>query len=225
MRTSQTPGPVINRRLRLPCAAGYLSTVVALLAASLFAALPAAHAAEGSLCSGAGVNIVVDFQELGGGIEQACDESGAGKFASQVFADAGFELTPVGAFPGAACQVNGKPEGVRCAQMPPADAYWGLYLAKNDTWGYAPTGADELKLADGAFVAFSWQGSKTPALPGVAPVEPAVEKTDPAAEPASDEAQDEASSLPLWVPAIAVGVLAVAAAAIGLRRRRLDRTP
>ena len=108
------------------------------------------HAQE--FCKDGGVNVVVDFQEMGGGVSQECVEDGGGKLAAQVFEDAGFDLTPVGAFPGVACQIEGKPTEAACQKMPPANAYWGLFLANGKTWDYAPKGADQLKLEEGAYV-------------------------------------------------------------------------
>lgn len=182
-----------------------------------------AYAAEGSLCTDGGVNIVVDFKDLGGGVQQACDESGAGKVATQVFEESGFELTPVAAFPGAACRVNGKPAEVACAKMPPADAYWGLYVGKAGKWDYAPTGADELKLEDGAFVGFAWQSSSTSSPPEVAPVaQPSQGASSPASAGPSDALEDEKQDddgTAWWVPALVVVVLVAAGAGVALRRR------
>ena len=181
-----------------------------------------AYAAEGSLCADSGVNVVVDFKELGGGVQLACDESGAGKVATEVFEAAGFELTPVGAFPGAACRVDGKPADVACAKMPPADAYWGLYVGANGKWDYAPTGADELKPKDGDFVSFAWQASSTSSPPAVAPVaQPVQPSEEPVEDAASEdtEEQDDEGGVPWWVPALAVLALAAGGAGIALRRR------
>lgn len=204
---------------------GNPGTLAALLAA-LVAALclvPAPAHAEGSFCADGGVSVAVDFQDLGGGVQQVCDEDGAGKTAAQVFEDAGFDLTPVQPFPGAACKIDGKPADVGCAEMPPADAYWGLFLAKNGKWGYAPKGADELKLTDGAFVAFSWQASETPAPPGVEPVKATAEEAASAAEAeeSADQQEEPADdgSVAWWVPVLVVVLLAVVGVAIALRRR------
>ncbi|GAB3664049.1 hypothetical protein GCM10027596_27990 [Nocardioides korecus] len=201
--------------------------LLALLAGLLLA--PAAVAAparsEGQLCTGSGVNVVVDYQSLGGGTVLACDASGAGKTAAQVFADAGVKITPVAAFPGAACRVNGKPAQGGCAKMPPADAYWGLYVDKGASWTYAPKGADELKTADGDFVAFSWQGTKSSTPPGVAPVKPTASASpsasaSPAASSsASDSQQDNGLGVGFWVPALVVVLLVVAALVVLVRRR------
>jgi hypothetical protein len=199
---------------------GTLASLLVVLVAAM-CLVPAAAHAEGSFCTDGGVNVAVDYQDLGGGVEQVCDEDGAGKTAAQVFEESGFELTPVQPFPGAACQVEGEPADATCAKMPPADAYWGLFLAKNGKWGYAPKGADELKLADGAFVAFSWQGSKTPAPPSVDPVkaQPGSAETSADTDASAAEEDAEDSSVAWWIPVLVVVLLGAAGAAIALRRR------
>lgn len=202
-----------HRRSRTGLGAALLT---AMLAALVW--VPAPAVAAGSFCEDQGVNVVVDFKDLGGGVQQACVEDGAGKMASEVFADAGFELTPVGAFPGAACRVDGKPADAACADMPPANAYWGLYVGAKGKWGYAPKGANELAMADGDYVGFAWQTSKTSSPPEVAPKpQPA---SDTASEPASDsEANEDDGGIPWWVPVGVVVVLLAAGVAIALRRR------
>lgn len=214
---------------RLVLATGLL---LSMLVVGVGPATSPAYAAEGRFCSDGGVSVVVDHQDLGGGIEQTCVEDGGGKLASEVFADAGYDLTPVGAFPGAACQVDGQPADAQCAKMPPADAYWGLFVAEGGTWGYAPTGVDELRLEDGAFVGFSWQSSSTPALPGVDPVASTAEPTpesEPQTETQADQGTDEGpnttTDLSWWVAALVVLLLVGAAALAGRRRRRPSDPP
>jgi hypothetical protein len=208
-----------------------IAMIAVVLGALVWAPAPAqarAHAAEGAdgaLCPDAGgVSVVVDFKDLGGGVQQACVEDGAGKTASDVFTEAGHDLTPVGAFPGAACQVDGKPADVACAQMPPADAYWGLYVGQAGKWGYAPKGADELTMADGDFVGFAWQSTKTSSPPEVAPVAaPASASSDEPASAApgeSDTEEDDDDGAPWWIAAAVVVLLGAAGAAVAVRRRR-----
>jgi len=193
----------------------------------------AAPAQAQEFCNGGGVNVVVDFQEMGGGVSQECVEDGGGKLAAQVFEDAGFDVTPVGAFPGAACQIEGKPTEAACQRMPPANAYWGLFLANEKTWDYAPKGADQLKLEDGAYVAFSWQSSRTPALPRVAPT-PAAEPTGAAAQESESnnggEGADEAAQpsdpenggFSVWVAILAVVALGAGVGAVLVTRQRRE---
>jgi hypothetical protein len=227
MRTS--PRRSGSRRSRRSARGLLQSAAFVLTALALSTTSPStAYAAEGSLCTDGGVNVVVDFKDLGG-VQQACAETGAGKVATEVFEEAGFELTPVGAFPGAACRVDGRPAGVACAKMPPADAYWGLYVGTAGTWDYAPTGADELTLEDGAFVGFAWQSSSTSSPPEVAPVaqQPSQETSNPATVGPSDAAEDtddaeQDSGIAWWVPAVLVVALATGGLAVVLRRRNTE---
>lgn len=189
----------------------------------------AADAESGEFCSGAdGVSIVVDFADLDERVERSCVPDAAGEPAAAVFESAGFELTPVESFPGAVCQVDGEPADVACSAMPPADAYWGLYVADADgAWDFAPVGADELELQDGDFVGFAWQGAAEPAPPSVEPVpgeaaDESAEETDSSSEDA-DQDSESATGLPVWV-VVAVLLVVVAVAALFFVRRARSRT-
>ena len=214
-----------GRARRGALVAGLLGLLAALFGLVLSPATSYAAGPEGSLCTDGGVNVVVDFQQLGGGVKQACDTSGADKTASQVFEDAGFKVTPVSTQPGFVCTVDGQPAQGGCAKMPPADAYWGLYVDKAGKWTYAPKGADELTMADGDFVAFSWQGTKTSTVPGVAPVRPtaSASPSSPASPDASasssSQDQQPSSGLAWWIPVLVVVLLVVAVAVVLVRRR------
>ncbi|ROR89946.1 hypothetical protein [Nocardioides aurantiacus] len=190
--------------------------------------------AEGSLCTdGQGVSVVVDPGSLGGAVQQDCVEDGGGRLATDVFASAGHELTPVGEFPGAACKVDGEPADAACQSMPPADAYWGLYLATGDAWDYAPKGADELELEDGAFVAFAWQDSSESTPPSVEPVA-ATASASPSpstgAEVDSPDSGDgtgessvesnDAGDLAIYIPLAVLALLAGSVGFLLLRRRK-----
>jgi hypothetical protein len=157
--------------------------VVRLAAAALVAAaagLGAAAPAQAATCATAhGVTVVVDFHQLGGGVQTACDTSGAGRTAITQLTDVGHSLTYVQRQPGFVCRIDGKPAGDPCVNTPPSDAYWSLWWSdgKSGTWTYASTGAGGLKVPDGGYVAMSWQGGDGRAAPGVAP------RTHPSASP------------------------------------------
>lgn len=130
--------------------------------------------ASAALCSGSGVNVVVDFNGLGGGVQQGCDRDGAGQAASRVFPAAGFALTYAQRQPGFVCRVKGVPtsDTEPCQNTAPADAYWGLYWSdgKSGTWTYSSAGVGGVSVPSGGFVAFSWQDGGAADPPGVAPV-------------------------------------------------------
>ncbi|MBV9831785.1 MAG: hypothetical protein JOZ82_09310, partial [Marmoricola sp.] len=128
--------------------------------------------ASAATCSGHGVNVVVDYHGLGGGVQKACDPSGAGKTANKVFPAAGFSLTYAQRQPGFVCRVNGRPSNDPCVNTSPSNAYWGLYWSdgKSGTWHYASQGVGGVSVPDGGFVAFSWQNGGANDPPGASPV-------------------------------------------------------
>lgn len=121
----------------------------------------------------AGVTVVVDFHELGGGLQQVCDPGGGGQKASALFPDNGFPLTYVQRQPGFVCRVSGAPADDPCVNTPPPDAYWGLWWSDGETgtWNYSSAGAASLTVPEGGSVAFSWNGSSTKSPPGAPPPE------------------------------------------------------
>jgi len=151
--------------------------------------IPAAAAG----CSGStGVTVVVDYHQLGGGVQQACDADGGGKAASTVFPDSGFPLTYVQRQPGFVCRVAGAPASDPCVNTPPASAYWSLWWSDgtSGTWTYASTGVGSLKVPDGGYVAFSWQGQDGKAAPGVAPTPRAAAPSSPSPSPSAGDSGD-----------------------------------
>ena len=148
---------------------------VRLAAACLLAAAAGVvpwSSAEASTCSSAGgVSVVVDFHELGGGVQTACIADGGGKVASTLFPAAGYALTYAQRQPGFVCRVGGAPASDPCVNTSPADAYWGLWWSDGESgqWTYATRGAGSQSIPDGGYVAFSWNGSASRSAPGVSP--------------------------------------------------------
>lgn len=146
--------------------------VAALVAAAVGLGVP--PPAQASTCgSGTGVSVVVDFHELGGGVQTFCDAKGAGRTADAQLRDAGHQLTYVQRQPGFICRIDGNPTAADdpCVNTPPADAYWALWWSdgKSGKWTYSSQGAGSLKVPDGGYVGMSWQGSSSKTQPGVAP--------------------------------------------------------
>jgi hypothetical protein len=133
-----------------------------------------AHAAA---CSD-GVTVIVDHGSLGGGVDETCVAGGGGEKAAQLFS-ASHSLTRVQRFPGAVCKVDGLPDDAGCVNMPPADAYWGLFWSDGSGgWTFSSTGVDALTIPNGGAVAFAWQDSTATTDPGVAaPVVPKASAT------------------------------------------------
>lgn len=162
-----------------------LAAATALVAA---AGLTGSAPAYAEPCSTAtGVSVVVDFHELGGGLQQVCDPGGGGQRASSLFPDNGFPLTYVQRQPGFVCRVSGVPEDDPCVNTPPADAYWGLWWSDGEsgTWSYSSVGVGSLTIPEGGSVAFSWNGSSTKSPPGAPPPEHTTD--EPTGEPEPSE--------------------------------------
>lgn len=173
-----------------------LAAVTALVAAAGLAGHAPAYA---EACStDTGVSVVVDFQELGGGLQQVCDAGGGGERASALFPDNGFPLTYVQRQPGFVCRVSGVPEDDPCVNTPPADAYWGLWWSDGESgsWSYSSVGVGSLTIPEGGSVAFSWNGSASKSPPGAPPPDHSTE--EPSQEPAPT---DEPTTRPTQPPA------------------------
>jgi hypothetical protein len=138
----------------------------AVAAAGVVVSVPAQAATCGT---SSGVSVVVDFHQLGGGVQTFCDVGGAGENAATQFEDAGHALTYVQGQP-FVCEVDSKP-ATQCARTPPANAYWSLWWSdgKSGQWKYASLGVTALEVPAGGYVALSWQGQSNQAKPGVAP--------------------------------------------------------
>jgi hypothetical protein len=158
--------------------------ILVVSAASIAVPLPAQAATCGSTH---GVSVVVDFHQLGGGVQSFCDAGGSGEYAAQQFTDAGHTLTRVNGEPGFVCRVDGAPSSDPCQHTPPTDAYWSLWWSdgKSGTWKYAATGVDSLKVPAGGYVALSWQGQSSQAKPRVRPTAHASSSPSPTPSPSA----------------------------------------
>ncbi|QNN52045.1 hypothetical protein [Nocardioides mesophilus] len=167
--------------------AGAAVTLGAVAATLLAAPVVAPASAAGGFCSGGGVNVVVDFKELGGGVQKGCDPNGAGRTADQVAPAAGFTLSYVRSQPGFVCQVSGEPTADPCAKTPPSNAYWGLWWSDGTsaTWTYSSQGAGSLKVPSGGSIAFSWNGDTGSNPPGAAPAQATAGTPTPTKSPTS----------------------------------------
>jgi hypothetical protein len=169
--------------------------VVAFLAATAGLGVPGS--AQAATCGTAhGVTVVVDFHQLGGGVQTACDRGGAGQYADQQVTDVGHTLTYAQREPGFVCRVDGSPSTDPCVNTSPADAYWSLWWSdgKSGTWSYSSTGLASLKVPAGGYVALSWQGSSAKAPPRLTP------KAHGSAPPPSSPTTSPPSSHPTTAP-------------------------
>jgi hypothetical protein len=179
--------------------------VVRLAVAVLMAAavgLGVAGPAQAATCATAhGVSVVVDFHQLGGGVQKHCDASGAGKSAWSQLQDVGYRLTGVQRQPGFVCRIDGKPskEEDACVNTPPSDAYWSLWWSdgKSGKWSYSSQGPASLKVPEGGYVAMSWQSGNGKALPGASPTpHPSEPSASPTSQPSSSPPRSSAPAQP-----------------------------
>ena len=154
---------VLGRAVAMP--------LVGLVAAGLAVVATPVPAVADTCGPGAGVSVVVDFRELGGGLQTLCDAGGGGKSAAALFADSGYALTYATRQPGFVCRVSGVPADDPCVNTSPVTAYWGLYWSdgSSGSWAYSSRGADSLIVPAGGSVAFAWQGSGQRGVPSVTP--------------------------------------------------------
>ncbi|PVG81399.1 hypothetical protein DDE18_18090 [Nocardioides gansuensis] len=161
--------------------AGPLALAWLLLAAALVG-VPAAPAYAATCGAAGGVSVVVDFRELGGGLQTACAPAGGGRSAAAVVESVGHTLTYVQRQPGFVCRISGVPAADPCVNTPPSNAYWGLYWSDgtDGRWSYSSLGATSLTVPDGGSVAFAWQGAQSgaPAVPPPVRAQPEPSKTN-----------------------------------------------
>lgn len=144
-----------------------LVVAAALVAAAVIVTGPTPPASAAPCASATGVTVVVDFNQLGGGVQLRCDRSGGGDTAASLFTSNGFPLTYAQRQPGFVCRVSGVPASDPCVETSPSDAYWSLYWSdgKSGRWAYSSTSVGSLRIPEGGYVAFSWKQGSAPAQP------------------------------------------------------------
>lgn len=177
--------------------------------------------ASAAVCDGAGISVVVDYNDgAGGGTRTYCVKDGAGKTATQVFTAAG--LTLGRGQSQSICQVDGRPTDATCQGL--GKTYWSLWVSDGKGgWKYADNGADQQVVPADSAIAWAWQGPSGERKPDVSST--ADGHTGSADKNASQSSRpstksDDDNGLPGWAGAgIVVVVLGVAGGALLLRRR------
>jgi hypothetical protein len=167
---------------------GLAATALAAVVAAAPVTVHAAPAVEDGGCEGdSGVQVVVDQGPLGGGVVARCVEGGAGRPVAAVTEEAGVALTWVQRYPGAfVCRLDGRPGDLPCADTPPGDRYWGLFVMApgERSWTYASQGAGSLSVPAGGVVGWRFQGGGELEPPAY----------DPAARPAETSSRAATTS-------------------------------
>lgn len=109
------------------------------------------------------VNVYVDYGSLDSSapVEQCIETTGEAN-ALDLLASVNIEVQGTEKYGNAvACRLNGLPDASveSCAEMPPADAYWAVYVKEYESfpipfntegeWGWAQTGINEVVLQNG----------------------------------------------------------------------------
>ncbi len=166
--------------------------LAAILTALLVFFAPAAQAkvTNGKCADNTGLNVVVDFQGLGGGHKTRCVEDWSGGSALSGFQQAGFSLSPVDRWGYAfVCRVDGKPgqDREKCIDTPPADAFWAFFTATNGSWGFVQNvSVTSQTPAKGSWIGLSFSQNKSAGSnppPRVNPAVPSAPKPKPKPKP------------------------------------------
>ena len=130
---------------------------------STAAATPAAAQGTDGVCTDPdGVTVVVDFQELGGGVNVRCAAWSPGLTGFGALQGAGVNYQTAVRFPGFLCKIAGKPADDRCIDASPASAYWSYWLApRGGQWCYSNWGAGSRLVPRGGIEAWSFSYRRT----------------------------------------------------------------
>lgn len=207
------------------------SALVALAILAGATALVVAPASASSASSVAeacdGVTVVVEPNALGGDAEVACVRPEEGDTGADLFEKAGHPLTYVTSMPSVVCRVDERPETAGCAQMPPADAYWSLWVTDDSgAWSYASRNVTEISVTSGQGVAFTWIDDNVVTAPATVLGDAVGAPSSPSPEPSPEESTDPSSDspsdpeyLPAWVAPAGILALFTVAGAAWWRRR------
>lgn len=173
------------------------------------------------------MTVVVEPNALGGGPEVSCVHPEEGDTGADAFEKAGHPLTFVTSMPSVVCRVEGRPEEAGCAQMPPADAYWSLWITDDSgAWSYASRNVTEISVTSGQGVAFTWIDDDVVTAPatvlGDAVGAPSSPSPESSREDSADSDADSTSApkpLPVWVAPAGILVLFAVAGLVWWRRR------
>lgn len=136
-------------------------------------AAPADAWTDGACPTAAGVTVVIDFQDLGGGIWVRC-APGVVDSGFQALDQAGIPWTPTVRFSGFVCRINDKPSAggttmadgstLRdpCVTTPPTEAYWSYWSAtRGGSWCYSSWGGASRNPPEGTVEGWSFSYKRT----------------------------------------------------------------
>ncbi len=166
--------------MRLSRSAGAIALALAAVVAGVVAPQLGASAddANAECTNNNDITIVVDFQDLGGGVNVRCApqpvDSGRAAFVRTNIA--------VDDYRGFVCRIAGKPEEGPCDRYPPASAYWVYWVAaRGGTWCPSNYGIDTRTPPPGSIDGWSFAKNRKSATlpPPRYPVPPPIPGTAP----------------------------------------------
>jgi hypothetical protein len=129
------------------------------------AAAPAQAAGwyDGPCTDNVDITVVIDFRELGGGVNVRC-ASGPVSTGLDALDKAGVSWESARRFPGLVCRIAGKPgpEAEACGNAPPLSAYWSYWAApRGGQWCYSTVGAGNRTPPPGTIEGWSFALNRT----------------------------------------------------------------
>ncbi|UDY37421.1 hypothetical protein [Dermatobacter hominis] len=112
------------------------------------------------------MTVVIDFQDLGGGIWVRC-APGPSATGFEALQRAGVPFTTTVRFPGFLCRIDGRPAADPCQTTSPASAYWSYWIApRGGAWCYSSLGGANRNPPEGSVEGWSFSlGRGTDAIP------------------------------------------------------------
>ena len=139
-------------------------TTSGLVLLGLLLSPPAAAAprqASGACAGTSGVTVVVDFQDLDGGVNVVC-ATGTVSSGLDALAKAGVSYQTAQRFPGFVCRIAGRPANDPCVNTSPGSAYWSYWIAApGGSWCYSTVGAGNRTPPAGTFEGWSFALNRT----------------------------------------------------------------
>ena len=197
-----------------------LVALAILAGATALAPASASAAASRSAEACEGVTVVVEPNALGGDPEVTCVRPEEGDTGADLFEKAGHPLTYVTSMPSVVCRVDGRPKTAGCAQMPPADAYWSLWVTdESGAWSYASRNVTEISVTSGQGVAFTWIDDDVVTAPATELGDAVGAPSSPSPELSPEDSPSEPRQLPVWVAPAGILALFSVAGVVWWRRR------
>lgn len=145
---------------------GSLGAALGLLGGCCAVGIAPAAAADGTCTTSNGVLVVVDFGELGGGVQRGC-APGDPKTGLKALHAAGFSTTGTQRYgPSFMCRIDGKPGKARekCVDTPPGDAYWAYWHTGKSGWTQSQAAATNYDPKPGTIEGWSFGAGKQPRI-------------------------------------------------------------